>query len=66
MKKIGQNMRVLAEKLSKKNSSEILARTEFNDMVVFPGSEKLIGNFVMVKIKKLSGNTLIGEEIPHA
>ncbi|MCD6123281.1 MAG: tRNA (N6-isopentenyl adenosine(37)-C2)-methylthiotransferase MiaB [Spirochaetales bacterium] len=65
IKKIGQKMTVLAEKLSKKNSSEILARTEFNDMVVFPGSEKLIGNFVMVKIKKLSGNTLIGEEIPH-
>lgn len=66
LKKIGQQMTVLAEKISKKNSSEILARSEFNDMVVFPGSEKLIGDFVPVKIKKLSGNTLKGEEVSHA
>lgn len=66
LKKIGQQLIVLAEKISKKNSSEILARSEFNDMVVFPGSEKLIGEFVSVNIKTLSGNTLKGEEVSHA
>ena len=55
--KVGTRVTVLAENISKKNRDEILARTERNEMVVFPGSEQIIGNFTSVKITEYIGST---------
>lgn len=51
---------VLAEGRSKKNSGEILGRTEQNNMVVFSGKDDIIGQFVNVKLLSLSGTTYKG------
>lgn len=52
---------VLVEQISKKKEDELLGRNEYNDMVVFPGDEKLIGKMKQVKINGVSGTTLKGE-----
>jgi len=59
-KRVGKEERVLVESLSKKNPSELLARTERDHMVVFPGDSALIGKFVQVRIDSMVGNTLKG------
>jgi tRNA-2-methylthio-N6-dimethylallyladenosine synthase len=61
--KVGSIVPVLAEGVSKKSREEILARTEHNQMVVFPGSEQVIGSFTSVKLIEYSGNTYRGEEV---
>jgi tRNA-2-methylthio-N6-dimethylallyladenosine synthase len=63
LKKIGKVVDVLAEKSSKKKKGELLGRTEYDEMIVFPGSENSIGSFHRVKLQSLKGNTLKGEEI---
>ncbi|NOY09873.1 MAG: tRNA (N6-isopentenyl adenosine(37)-C2)-methylthiotransferase MiaB [Spirochaetes bacterium] len=63
LNKIGRTMKVLAEKRSKKNKLELLGRTEFDDMVVFPGSADSIGKFINVRIEDISGDTLRGKEL---
>src|SRR6056297_2333483 len=59
-KRVGKVERVLVESLSKKNPRELLARTERDHMVVFPGESTLIGQFVNVRIDAMRGNTLKG------
>ena len=58
---VGTTADVLVEKISRKSSREVLGRTEKNYMVVFPGNKGLIGRMYRVKMKKLSGNTFVGE-----
>lgn len=60
-KRLGQTVTVLAEEVSKKNESEILGRTEQNNMVVFPGKNGIIGTFVRVRLLSLSGTTYRGQ-----
>ncbi|MBN2651700.1 MAG: tRNA (N6-isopentenyl adenosine(37)-C2)-methylthiotransferase MiaB [Spirochaetales bacterium] len=60
---IGKVVLGLAESVSKKNQSEILARTESNHMVVFNSDEGCIGEFVKLRLVALSGNTYKGEVI---
>jgi tRNA A37 methylthiotransferase MiaB len=57
---VGSVLRVLAERPSRKNSGELFGYNEFNENVVFKGSSALTGKFVMVKIEKVSGQTLVG------
>ncbi len=59
-RKIGTIVTALGETVSKKSSSEILGRTEHNDMIVYPGNESMIGTFATVRIEALAGNTFIG------
>ena len=59
-KRVGKEERVLVESPSKKNTRELLARTERDHMVVFPGDSTLIGKFVKVRIDSMVGNTLKG------
>ncbi|HKK66514.1 MAG TPA: TRAM domain-containing protein, partial [Clostridia bacterium] len=59
-KRVGKEERVLVESPSKKNPRELLARTERDHMVVFPGNSSLIGQFVKVRIDSMVGNTLKG------
>ncbi|WP_273432605.1 tRNA (N6-isopentenyl adenosine(37)-C2)-methylthiotransferase MiaB [Chitinibacter tainanensis] len=65
---INQNMlgtvqRVIVEKVSKKDSNELSARTENNRIVNFPGNPRLINQVVDVRITKVYPHTLGGEMI---
>jgi len=62
-RKLGRVVEVLVEGVSKKSSAELLARTEGDEMVVFPGSPDRIGSFVSVHLKRLAGSTFRGEPI---
>jgi tRNA-2-methylthio-N6-dimethylallyladenosine synthase len=55
--RIGRQVEVLVESVSKKNDGELLGRTEWDAMVVFPGERSLIGQFARVRLDSLSGNT---------
>ena len=60
MNRVGQRVKVLVESVSRKNSEELLARTEKNEMVVFPGDSELIGTFQNIQLISLGGNTFKG------
>jgi len=62
-RKIGKTVPVLVESISKKNRDELLCRTERDEMVVFPGSVKSIGDIIDIELVSLSGNTFIGKEV---
>jgi tRNA-2-methylthio-N6-dimethylallyladenosine synthase len=55
--RLGRTTPVLVEAVSKKNKKELLGRTEHDEMVVFEGEEKLIGNFINLRLMELSGTT---------
>ncbi len=61
--RIGNIEAVLVQSISKKHSDELLAKTERDEMVVFPGPQNLIGSFAFVELSGLQGNTFIGKEI---
>jgi len=61
--RIGNVAEVLVEGVSKKSSSELLARTERDEMVVFPGTAESIGMFAQVRLVRLEGSTYRGERI---
>ena len=61
--KIGKVYEVLIEKLSKKSKNHYVGRTTHNTAVVFEKENKQIGEYVMVKIKRCTSATLIGEII---
>ena len=58
--RVGQTVTVLVESVSRKNSKELLARTEKNEMVVFIGDKELIGTFQYINLISLNGNTFKG------
>jgi tRNA-2-methylthio-N6-dimethylallyladenosine synthase len=62
-RKLGRVVEVLVEGVSKKNSSELLARTEGDEMVVFPESSRRIGTFAQVRLQTLQGSTFRAEPI---
>jgi tRNA-2-methylthio-N6-dimethylallyladenosine synthase len=57
---IGTVQRVLVEKVSKKNANEVTGRTENMRFVNFPGSTRMIGQFVDVVITEAMSNSLRG------
>jgi len=61
-KRIGSTAVALVESISKKRKSELLGRTERNEMVVFPGNVSRLGSFCSVKLTEYTGNTFRGEE----
>lgn len=61
--RIGTEVEVIAESLSKKSDKEILGRTERSEIVLFPGKKELIGKVLTVKITSLKGQTFFGEEV---
>ena len=61
--KIGKVYEVLIEKISKKSKNHYVGRTTHNTAVVFEKENKRIGEYVMVKIKRCTSATLIGEII---
>lgn len=60
--RVGKTVAVLVEGSSKKNSLEMLGRTEHNSMVVFPGTAAMTGTLRKIKLVGLSGNTYKGED----
>ena len=59
--KIGTTLPVLVQQQSKKNGDEYLAKSEFNDMIIVPAKENMIGTFTSVRITGMKGSTLKGE-----
>jgi tRNA-2-methylthio-N6-dimethylallyladenosine synthase len=59
---IGKTRRALVERTSKKNSREMLCKTERNRMVVVRTTAP-VGSFIEVSLKGLSGSTLRGCEL---
>ena len=62
-KRLGKKTLTLVESKSKKCEHEVLGRTEWNEMVVFPGDPKKIGEFVQCVLHTVQGNTFRGEEV---
>ncbi len=62
-KRLGTVEEAVVEGVSKKDSNEILARTEKNSMIVFPGKYKKSSEYVKIRLKDLKGNTYIGEAV---
>jgi len=61
-RRLGNVVPVLVEGISKKDPEELLARTEGDDTVVFPGGSEKIGSFARVALERLAGNTFRGRE----
>ncbi len=58
---VGTTQRVLVEKPSRKNPSELCGRTGNNRVVNFPGAERLIHTFAAIKITCALSHSLRGE-----
>ncbi len=58
--RVGGRVRALAESVSRNDPGELLARTERDERVVFPGNAELIGSFVELELTGLNGNTFRG------
>ena len=61
--RVGEEIDVLADIVSRHDESELLGKTEQNERVAFKADKKLIGNFVRVRITGLQVNTFRGETI---
>jgi tRNA-2-methylthio-N6-dimethylallyladenosine synthase len=61
-RRIGSKVKVLVEEVSKMKSTELLARTERDEMVVLPGPREWIGTFREVELLSLRGNTFRGKD----
>jgi len=62
--RVGREVPVLVEAVSRKDAGELLARTEGDETVVFPGPSQRVGRFTRVRLLHLAGSTFRGEEIP--
>ena len=61
--RVGAEAEVLVEGLSRRKKSEVLGRTQADEMVVFPAPASRVGSFARVRLTGLSGNTFRAEEI---
>jgi tRNA-2-methylthio-N6-dimethylallyladenosine synthase len=63
---VGQCVEVLCEGPSKTNPARLMGRTRTNKIVVFEGSDRLIGELVNVRIEQANGFSLYGTPIREA
>jgi tRNA-2-methylthio-N6-dimethylallyladenosine synthase len=63
LERIGSEVEVLVEGVSKKEKGELLARTEWDAMVVFRGEVSRIGRFAHVRLASLAGSTFKAEAV---
>lgn len=61
--RLGSVEEVLIEGTSRRRKAELLARTQRDEMVVFPAAASRIGDFAKVRLLSLSGNTFKAEEV---
>ena len=66
LERVGTVQRLLVEGRSKRDSGELMGRTECNRVVNFPGHDRLLGQLVDVKITEAMTYTLRGEVMIHA
>ena len=59
-KRVGQEVKVLVQNVSRDNPDELLGKTEQDEHIAFKADKTLIGSFCRVKIEQLSGNTFRG------
>lgn len=62
---VGSRQRVLVDRVSKKNASELAGRTDNNRVVNFPGHPCLISHFSEVIITRAEPHSLRGEMVTH-
>ncbi|BBP05888.1 tRNA-2-methylthio-N(6)-dimethylallyladenosine synthase [Sulfuriferula plumbiphila] len=62
---VGSRQRVLVDRVSKKNASELAGRTDNNRVVNFLGHPRLIGHFVDVVISRAEPHSLRGEMVAN-
>ncbi len=62
--RLGCEVAALVEAPSRRGCGELLARTEGDETVVFPGPPQLIGHFTRVRLGELAGHTFRGKRIP--
>jgi tRNA-2-methylthio-N6-dimethylallyladenosine synthase len=55
--RVGAEVTVLIEGISRKNADELIGRTERDEMVVVPASSGSLGSFARVALSTLRGNT---------
>src|SRR2546423_1221368 len=60
---VGRSVEVLCEGPSKTNSARLMGRTRTNKIVVFEGSEKLIGEIVDIHVQHANGFSLYGASL---
>jgi tRNA-2-methylthio-N6-dimethylallyladenosine synthase len=60
---IGRELEVLVEAVSSRSAHELLARTDHDMMVVFPGNTDMVGRFTRVRLTSLRGTTFKAEEV---
>jgi tRNA-2-methylthio-N6-dimethylallyladenosine synthase len=61
--RLGAVEEVLIESISRRRKTELLARTQADEMVVFGAVSSRIGDFAKVRLTGLSGNTFRAEEL---
>jgi tRNA-2-methylthio-N6-dimethylallyladenosine synthase len=57
---VGTTQRVLVENIARKNSAELVGRTDNNRIVLFPGHARLVGQFIEVDITEAEVRSLRG------
>jgi tRNA-2-methylthio-N6-dimethylallyladenosine synthase len=57
---IGTTQRVLVENVARKNTAELVGRTDNNRIVLFPGHARLVGQFIEVEITDAEVRSLRG------
>jgi len=60
---VGQNVEILCDGLSKRNAERLSGRTSTNQVVIFEGKERHIGEVFDVHIRESTGHTLYGDPI---
>ena len=64
--RVGQEVRVLIEGISRKNADELISRTERDEMVVVRGPSSALGSFATLNLSSLRGNTFRAEHFEFA
>ncbi len=62
-KDIGKTFEVLVEGVSKKSKDELYGRSSQNKVIIFPRKDYKKGDYVNIKVTKVTSATLIGESI---
>ncbi len=62
---VGTVQRVLVEGPSRRDSNELMGRTENNRIVNFPAPQRLIGHMVDIRITRALAHSLRGEVVTH-
>jgi tRNA-2-methylthio-N6-dimethylallyladenosine synthase len=60
---VGTDVEILCEGPSKTNPARLMGRTRTNKIVVFEGSEELIGEIVRVQVQQANGFSLYGTPV---